>query len=611
MAGAANGTVVARAAGESAIAPVASRYRRREPERTLLHATVRAHWKTFLAEVEEGSGAGGSLPQFVVGEFERYLACGILAHGFARVRCTACGDELLVALSCKGRGVCPSCTAWYAAPWVDRRVKKLEDILDVAKALAAERDLDRLLIRIVDAAARVVEADRCSLLLVDRERGELWTKVAQGQVMKEIRIPMDRGIAGSAATGNVSINIPDAYADPRFNRNVDKQTGYRTKTILCVPMRSMGEVVGVLQALNKLDDVPFTAEDEDLLGALGSQAAAAVNNALLHNEIEQLFEGFVRASVMAIESSDPTTAGHSVRVARLSVGLGDMLPRAGATAGRWKGASLSGQERQELRYAALLHDFGNVGVRENVLVKANKLEPWELENMRSRFETIYVQEELAAEREKGNALLRHPKEEGRARVAEIDARLAERRKELSGMFEFVVSCNRPTILPEGSFDRLGDIARGSYVGPFTGKQRPFLSQNEVIKLSVRKGALTEEERREIESHVTHTYRFLMQIPWTRTLRRVPDIVYGHHEKLNGRGYPRGLKDPEILLPTRMMTISDIYDALTASDRPYKRAVPRDKAYDILGDEAKRGELDSDLLRVFIEADVPGKAPQEP
>ena len=149
------------------------------------------------------------------------------------------------------------------------------------------------------------------------------------------------------------------------------------------------------------------------------------------------------------------------------------------------------------------------------------------------------------------------------------------------------------------------------MGPFSGEARPFLNQHEVVKLSIRKGSLTEDERREIESHVTHTYRFLTQIPWTRTLRRVPDIAYGHHEKLTGEGYPRNLKEKEIALPTRIMTISDIYDALTASDRPYKRAVPKEKAYEILGDEAKRGELDQDLLRVFIEADVPGRAPQEP
>jgi HD-GYP domain-containing protein (c-di-GMP phosphodiesterase class II) len=132
-----------------------------------------------------------------------------------------------------------------------------------------------------------------------------------------------------------------------------------------------------------------------------------------------------------------------------------------------------------------------------------------------------------------------------------------------------------------------------------------------MKLSIRKGSLTDEERREIESHVTHTYRFLSQIPWTRTLKRVPDIAYGHHEKLTGRGYPRSLKETQIALPTRMMTISDIYDALTASDRPYKRAVPKEKAYDILLDEARRGEVDKDLLHVFIEADIPAKASQEP
>jgi HD-GYP domain-containing protein (c-di-GMP phosphodiesterase class II) len=495
---------------------------------------------------------------------------------------------------------------------LQQRVEKLGGILDVAKALVAERDLDRLLNLIVEAAARVVDADRCSLFLVDHERRELWTKVAQGLGMglKEIRIPMDRGIAGAVATTNEGINIPDAYKDPRFNKNVDKQTGYRTKAILAIPMRTVeGEVVGVLQALNKLDGKAFTLEDEELLSALGGQAAAAVNNALLHNEIEQLFEGFVRASVVAIESRDPTTAGHSGRVARLSVGLGDMLPKAGATAGRWKGASLTQQERQELRYAALLHDFGKVGVRENVLVKANKLEPLELENLRGRFETIFVQEELAAERQKVELLMRHAPD-AKQRIADIDKQLTARKRDLSGMFEFVVSCNRPTILPEGIFDRLHDIARNTYVAPFSGEARPYLGEGEIVKLSIRKGSLTEDERREIESHVTHTYRFLTQIPWTRTLRRVPDIAYGHHEKLDGKGYPRSLKEIEIALPTRMMTIADIYDALTASDRPYKRAVPKEKAYDILQDEAKRGEIDKDLLKVFIDSDVPGRSPPE-
>ncbi|HEY2031046.1 MAG TPA: HD domain-containing phosphohydrolase [Myxococcales bacterium] len=501
----------------------------------------------------------------------------------------------------------------------EERLRKLSGILDVAKALVAERDLGRLLHLVVTSAARIVSADRCSLFLVDRERGELWTKVAQGMGMAEIRVPIGSGIAGSVVATRQSVSLPDAYADPRFNGSVDKQTGYRTKSILCVPMRSIeGEVVGVVQALNKLTAPHFDAEDQELLEALGGQAASAVDNALLHAEIERLFEGFVRASVVAIEARDPTTAGHSGRVARLSVGLSDVLPKAGASAGRWKGHSLSVLERRELRYAALLHDFGKVGVRENVLVKANKLEPLELENLRGRFETIYVQEELAAEREKVSVLLSFQpgepdgsEDERRARLAAIDERLRARKRELTDMFEFILSCNRPTVLAEGTFDRLGEIAKSSFRGPFGADPRGFLSENEVLKLSIRKGSLTAEERREIESHVTHTYRFLKQIPWTRALNKVPDIAYGHHEKLTGGGYPRMLTDPEIVLPTRMMTISDIYDALTASDRPYKRAVPKDKAYDILIDEANRGEVDKDLLQVFIEADVPSRAASEP
>ncbi len=322
----------------------------------------------------------------------------------------------------------------------------------------------------------------------------------------------------------------------------------------------------------------------------------------------RLFEGFVRASVVAIEARDPTTAGHSGRVARLCVGLADILPRAGSTAGRWKDHALNPTERQELRYAALLHDFGKVGVRENVLVKANKLEPGELETLRARFETIFVQEELRIEREKVSLLLSGA-HDVRDRLALLDGELETRKRDLSGMLEFILGCNRPTILPEGSFDRLGDIAKQAYRSPFGG-ERPFLSNDEIIKLSVRKGSLTETERREIESHVSHTYRFLSQIPWTRSLKRVPDIAYGHHEKLTGKGYPRALGEPDIPVQTRMMTISDIYDALTASDRPYKRAVPKDKAFDILRDEAKRGDVDSDLLQVFIEADIPSKAPQE-
>ncbi len=490
---------------------------------------------------------------------------------------------------------------------LEQRIQKLNGILVAARALVAERDLNRLLPLIVNTARRVVEADRCSLFLVDREHNQLWSKVVQGAGMQEIRVPLDKGIAGAVAMTGAVVNIPDAYQDGRFNREVDARTGYRTLSILCVPMLSLeGDVVGVLQALNKAGNQPFSADDEDLLGALGGQAAAAVNNALLHQEIEQLFEGFVRASVVAIEARDPTTAGHSERVASLSIGLADFLPRAESSAGRWRGLSLNQQARQELRYAALLHDFGKVGVRENVLIKANKLEPHEFEALQSRFDAILLEAQLEAERKKVRLLGERPGDHA-AVIGEVDAELTARVAELRATFEFILTCNRPTVLAEGSFERLGVIAQGSYSSPMLGVRKPFLAGNEVLKLSVRKGSLTEDERHEIESHVTHTYRFLSQIPWTRTLKRVPQLAYGHHEKLSGRGYPRSVGEVEIAPETRMMTIADIYDALTASDRPYKKAVPKDKAFDILNDEAKRGDVDADLLRVFIEADIPTKS----
>jgi HD-GYP domain-containing protein (c-di-GMP phosphodiesterase class II) len=470
-----------------------------------------------------------------------------------------------------------------AAP-LERRIVKLQAILEVAKALTAERHLDVLLDQIVTAAARVADADRCTLFLVDRDRGELRSKIAQGT--GEIRVPLGSGIVGAVAATGESINIPDAYQDPRFNRSVDAATGYRTVSTLSVPMRNTRqEIVGVLQALNHRDG-SFTIEDEELLVALGGQAAAAIESAVLHQEIEQLFEGFVRASVVAIESRDPTTAGHSERVAELSVALARAVETAPPPA--YPGVRFDAEDIRQLRYAALLHDFGKVGVREDVLVKANKLHPGQFELVSARFELIRatLENEILQARLEGRSV------DGiRERIAELDA-----------FWSCVAACNRPSVLPEGEFQRLAEIATRTFVAP-GGEERPYLQPGEVALLSIPKGSLSEVERREIESHVTHSYRFLSQIPWPRLLKRVPDIAHGHHEKLDGHGYPRRLPAPDIAIETRMMTIADIFDALTASDRPYKRAVPLERALDILWSESKMGALDPDLLKTFVDAQV--------
>ncbi len=485
-----------------------------------------------------------------------------------------------------------------------KREQKLQSILEVAQAMTAERHLDQLLPLILSQAARVVEAERCSLFVLDRDRDELWSKVAQGTA-SEIRVKNGQGIAGAVAQTGSVLNLADAYEDERFNRSFDDASGFRTRSLLCVPMRdAAGEVTGVLQALNKTDGTSFTDDDAELLMVLGGQAAVAIENALLHDEINRLFEGFVAASVVAIESRDPTTAGHSGRVADLTVSLATTLER--LERGPYANLRFSGAELQELRYASLLHDFGKVGVREPVLVKAEKLYPHELDLMRARFELARQDRRLRSYERR----LQRVRTMGPESFADVDAeeeeRLSRELAELDAFFEFVLTCNRPTVLAQGGFERLSELSHVTFEDSRRAP-RPLLTEGEVQKLSIPKGSLSKEERLEIESHVEHTFKFLTQIPWTRSLRNVPEIAYAHHEKLNGNGYPRAIPDRQIPVQSKMMAISDIFDALTASDRPYKKAVPVTLALDILHQEAKAGQVDGELLRVFVEAEIPRRA----
>jgi HD-GYP domain-containing protein (c-di-GMP phosphodiesterase class II) len=316
-------------------------------------------------------------------------------------------------------------------------------------------------------------------------------------------------------------------------------------------------------------------------------------------ELNRAFEGFVQASVTAIESRDPVTSGHSNRVAVLTCSLAEMVSR--LEIGPYAPVGFTTEQMQEIRYAALLHDFGKVGVREDVLRKAEKLQPSQLTRLRSRFTLIKKSLELDALRQKLEIMAQSDEKGRAARLTLVDMDLRRRLRETDELLDFLLRCNRPTVLPEGDFTRLAEIAALTYDaedGP-----RPYLTPAEVSCLAIRRGSLTPADRREIEGHVTATYEFLCAIPWSRALRNVPLFAYGHHEKLDGAGYPRGLVGGNIPLPTRMMTISDIYDALTAGDRPYKRSLPPTAALDILHDEARDGKLDADLLQVFVEAKV--------
>jgi len=346
--------------------------------------------------------------------------------------------------------------------------------------------------------------------------------------------------------------------------------------------------------------VPFDQRAADLVAALAAQAAVAIENSQLYEDIERLFEGFVTAAVTAIEARDPTTSGHSFRVAAYTTGLAESVDRHGA--GPYRGITFSKDQIRELRYAGLLHDFGKVGVREQVLVKQKKLYTHDLALVRGRFQYLMQTADLEYERERADYLAEHGQKDYAAVSARLDKFRREQREQFGRWMDAVVRANEPTILPEGTFTELEEIHQQTYVD-FDGIVRPLLSEDELRFLMINKGNLDLRERREIESHVTHTFRFLEQIPWTRELRGIPNIAFGHHEKLNGTGYPRGIDAPQIPIQTRMMTIADIYDALTATDRPYKRAVPTERALDILGQEAKAGNVDKDLLETFAEAKI--------
>ena len=510
------------------------------------------------------------------------------------------------------------------------RAGEITELTRVGVALSTERDLPTLLTMILEQARRLSSADAGSLYLVEKRLDAepvLRFKLSQTFTLpdlpfSEYTVPLNASsIAGAAAVTGESINFDDAYAlGPgdrfQFNRSFDERFGYRTKSMLTIPMRThRDETVGVLQLLNRkrdaaarlasADDVarevmPFDAHAVSLVSALASQAAVAIENGRLYEDIERLFEGFVMASVTAIESRDPTTSGHSSRVATFTTGLAVAIDR--ADSGPYGNVRFTREEMRELRYASLLHDFGKVGVREQVLVKQKKLYPADLSIIRHRFQFLLQRADLQYERERAQYLWEHGRTNYDEALQRLDRARAESRDQLQRFLDAIVRANEPTILPEGTFEELSEINERLYVD-FDGTEKPLLSDDELRYLMINRGNLDERERREIESHVTHTYRFLDQIPWTRELRGIPLIAWGHHEKLDGTGYPRGVREEAIPVQTRMMTISDIYDALTATDRPYKRAVPTERAIDILHDEAKHGHLDHALLAAFVEAKV--------
>jgi HD-GYP domain-containing protein (c-di-GMP phosphodiesterase class II) len=512
-----------------------------------------------------------------------------------------------------------------------RKSQELHELNHIGVALSAQRDIDKLLELILLKCREITASDAGSLYLVERGRehetsadDQLRFELTQNSSVvypfQKSKMPLsEASISGYAALSGQIVNVADAYHLPagspfKVSRSFDEKSGYRTKSMLVVPMRDhQNTVIGVIQLINKKRDarvvlqpvqlveeavIPFTSVDEELVTSLASQAAVAFENARLIQDIKDLFDSFVKASVTAIESRDPTTSGHSSRVATLTVGIGEKLDA--LDTGPFQDVRFTRDQLQEVRYASLLHDFGKVGVREKVLIKGKKLYVGEMLLIRQRFS--YIKRTLEAEHLRAKLEQLQSGPAAADLLLEMDRAYEGQREEIDSLLRTIVQANEPTILEEESFRALMDLTGRSFAD-VEGSRQPFLTPNEVAALSIRKGSLSEKERREIESHVTHTFRFLSEIPWTGEFRRVPEIAYAHHEKMDGTGYPRRLKATEIPIQSRMMAISDIFDALVAWDRPYKKAVPVERALNILRDEAGTGKLDRQILDVFIDAKI--------
>jgi HD-GYP domain-containing protein (c-di-GMP phosphodiesterase class II) len=513
---------------------------------------------------------------------------------------------------------------------VDYQTRKLSSFNEVGMALSAEQDYDKLLDLILSKSREVTNCDAGSLYLVEEgEGGErmLSFKLAQNDTLanlefEEYALPLTKtSMAGYVILTGKLVNLEDVYripegADYAFNKAFDEKFNYRSKSMLVVPMKDhKNKTIGVLQLINRKKSknviltsdsvvenevVPFDEKTFGLVNSLASQAAVSIENNILYQNIQNLFEGFVRASVLAIEQRDPTTCGHSERVSSLTVYLAEIADR--TTSGKYKDLHFTRDQLKEIRYACLLHDFGKVGVRENVLVKAKKLYPEDIKYITSRFDFIKKSMECKYLEKKLSIILDKKVDDYQKYFKEVDNELKEELIKLDAYLKEIEKANIPTILEDDLFNELTNIADNVYQD-YSGEECNYLTPYELNLLSIRKGTLDEKERHEIESHVIHSYDFLKKIPWTKELEKVPDIANAHHEKLNGGGYPLNLGSDEIPTQAKMMTISDIYDALTARDRPYKKEAPHEKALDIIGYEVKGKLIDSDLFDMFVKGKV--------
>ncbi len=510
----------------------------------------------------------------------------------------------------------------------DYLLHRLEELNDIGIALSSERDINHLLEIILIAAKRITRADAGTLYLLEEEQGRLKFEIIRNDTLAiamggttgeaipfyPIRLHDESGkpnhqmVVAYAALSGETVNIPDAYAAEGYDfsgtKAFDRKTGYRSTSFLTVPMRNHeNEIIGVLQLINAQQGsdligshqqqdnkkiIPFSDSDQRLVESLASQAAIALTNRRLIKQMEDLFESFINLINAAIDDKSPYTGGHCERVPMLTMMLAEAVNR--TEQGPLQNFVMTDKDRYELKIAGLLHDCGKITTPVHVVDKSTKLE-----TLFDRIHLVDIRFEIL----KRDAEIAYLKTEGRGQKTEYEARI----RQLDEDREFLRHCNIGSEkMSEADQARVKQIASYQWRDT-TGQQADFLSQDELTNLTISSGTLTAAERQVINHHIEVTIKMLESLPWPKHLKNVPEYAGGHHERMDGGGYPRGLTREQMSVQARVMGIADIFEALTAKDRPYKKGKTLTESLSILGKFKLNGHIDPDLFDVFVREKV--------
>jgi len=507
--------------------------------------------------------------------------------------------------------------------FLEERIKRLNEI---GIALSTERDTNKLFELILEEAKNITNADGRTLYMVDK-KGNLKFEIMRNDSMNTVmggtsgvKIPFpavpkyfDDGepnlsnVSAYAAITGETINIEDAYEEKGYDfsgaKAYDKSSGYRSKSFLTMPLKNHeNEIIGVMQLINATDKdtgevMPFTAEVQEQVESIASQGAVALTNKRLVEELKTLFESFIKLIATAIDKKSPYTGGHCERVPLITMMLADAVEK--VDYGKYKDFKMTDDERYELYIAGWLHDCGKVATPPHVVDKGTKLETItdRIDTVKTRFEILRRDAEIDFLKKKldlnGSA---------NGEIQTLEKELAEKLEQLNKDEEFIEKCNvGGEFMAKELQDRVIEIA--NYDFKQRGEKAPFLTENEVSNLNIPKGTLLPEEREIINDHIVITLDMLEQLPYPKHLKNVPEFAGGHHEKLDGTGYPKGLKDDQMSVQAKMMAIADIYEALTAADRPYKDGKKLSMAMRIMGFMKKDYHIDKELFEIFVKEGV--------